>query len=215
MNFRLETDMKPTHIKRSSTAHLCANEKTCQSNLRHEINRPIGLLNSYLTCVACGAVFRGSYPFSANAGNGDFTRLLSLAATNTRLPRLDLCAYGRFKRELVKQHTDGWRKQAMLGRAAERADGGPEPRPSGVSSPLLGKSAELRFAAGVPLTGTKSICKSQANHVGNCRYLSLYRERLGRTTDFSSLRGVPSFLSRCPRLPDRGQGRNELLATKQ
>lgn len=64
------------------------------SDLDTRVQQPLGLLNTRLTCAACGAVTRGSYPHWPNGWCGDFPNpLLNRSEWRTGMQR---SVQGRF-----------------------------------------------------------------------------------------------------------------------
>jgi len=77
------------------SASVADNVAICQSTLETRVQPPQGWLNTRLTCAACGAVTRGSYPCQPNGGHGDFRSIGWIEPRNTkRSPRAGLAVKG-------------------------------------------------------------------------------------------------------------------------
>lgn len=84
----------------------------CRTHLETRDQPPQGRLNTRLTCNACAVAPRGSYPLSANAGNGDFPRRLNRSERRLEMQR---GAQGVFPRPAGKTRARGCGIRARAG----------------------------------------------------------------------------------------------------
>lgn len=89
MNPLDQTALQVQGLRVQQVAHY-APHITCKSNLETRDQSALGLLNTCLTCDACGSIPRGSYPFPANAGDGDFHQPLNRGTASRHTVRRNM-----------------------------------------------------------------------------------------------------------------------------